>query len=444
MIRKINYRRLFNVLPGYLFVLPALVLFLVFELYPMIMSFFISLCEYEKTSFVFVGLKNYKTLLNDVVFSKSFLNSVLFVLGDVPLVILFSLFVSFVIYNKGKYFLAFARAAFYIPSVASIVTIGAIWRWMLDPTSGIINHIMGMFGIQPIAWLSDPRYALPVLIVILMTITVGQAIILNISTLQNIPKSYIEAASIDGASSWDLIVKIIIPLMKPTTLFIVVMSTIQAFQTFAIVQLLTAGGPIYSTSTIVFQLYQAAFHHEKYGEASAMGVILGLIVIIISMIIYNFPAFSGVNLNSDNVEEFFCDPRFIGIKHTSSDFFTLERIKQKYDRILVYNGFDEMFLSGLIMGADGGIGSTYNIMAEKFIKMRNLFLEGNIAEAQKIQTEANEIIKVLAKVGVMPGEKEILNMMGLEFGTCRKPFRTLTDEEKKLLKEVCQANGVLE
>lgn len=161
------------------------------------------------------------------------------------------------------------------------------------------------------------------------------------------------------------------------------------------------------------------------------------------MIIYNFPAFSGVTLNSDNLKEFLCDERFIGVKHTSSDFFSLERFKQIKKDVLVYNGFDEMFLAGLSMGADGGIGSTYNVMAEKFIQIRKLFGEGKLEEAQKVQTQANNVIKVLIKVGILPGEKEILNMMGLEFGECRKPFRRLSEEDKSLLKEVCAANGVL-
>lgn len=153
------------------------------------------------------------------------------------------------------------------------------------------------------------------------------------------------------------------------------------------------------------------------------------------MIIYNFPAFSGVTLNSENVKEFLCAPRFVGVKHTSSDFYSLERFKKIDSRILVYNGYDEMFLAGLAMGADGGIGSTYNVMAEKFIKIRKLFSQGKIAEAQQIQSEANEVIKVLIKVGVLPGEKEILNMMGINLGECRKPFRRLTQVEKKLLRD---------
>lgn len=153
------------------------------------------------------------------------------------------------------------------------------------------------------------------------------------------------------------------------------------------------------------------------------------------MIIYNFPNFSGVNLTVEQVSEFFCDERFIGIKHTSNDYFALEQFKSNFPDRLVYNGFDEMLLAGLSMGADGGIGSTYNFMAEKFIAIRKLFGENKIAEAQEIQKEANRIIKALCKVGVMEGEKEVLSQLGIEFGRARAPFSELTDEQKKFIKE---------
>ena len=151
------------------------------------------------------------------------------------------------------------------------------------------------------------------------------------------------------------------------------------------------------------------------------------------MIVYNFPNFSGVNLTVDQVGQFLCDDRFIGIKHTSNDYFALSQFKSAFPDKVIYNGFDEMFLAGLSMGADGGIGSTYNFMADKFIEIRKLFLENRIAEAQAKQNEANKIIAVLCKVGVMEGEKEILSQMGLNFGNARAPFSVLTSEQKKLI-----------
>ena len=149
------------------------------------------------------------------------------------------------------------------------------------------------------------------------------------------------------------------------------------------------------------------------------------------MIIYNFPNFSGVNLTSDNIGEFLNDERFIGLKHTSNDYFALERIKNKFPDKVVYNGFDEMFLAGIFMGADGGIGSTYNFMAEKFIKIRKLAGEGKLAEAQKIQNEANAVIEALVKVGVMQGEKAVLTALGMDFGYARAPFARPSDEKVK-------------
>lgn len=147
------------------------------------------------------------------------------------------------------------------------------------------------------------------------------------------------------------------------------------------------------------------------------------------MVIYNFPNFSGVALTPENISEFLCDDRFIGVKHTSNDYFAMEQFKTKFPDKVVYNGFDEMFLSGLAMGADGGIGSTYNFMADKFVKIKKLYEEGKMQEALEVQQTANKIIKALCKVGVGQGEKAVLTLMGLDFGDARPPYKKLTKEE---------------
>ncbi len=146
------------------------------------------------------------------------------------------------------------------------------------------------------------------------------------------------------------------------------------------------------------------------------------------MLIYNFPAFSGVNLTTENLKEFLNDERFIGVKHTSNDYFALEQFKTAFPNKIFYNGFDEMFLAGLSMGADGGIGSTYNFMAEKFIKMQQLFNEEKHSEAFEVQQTANKIIAALIKVGVFQGEKAVLNMLGFDFGDVRAPFKGISKE----------------
>ena len=151
------------------------------------------------------------------------------------------------------------------------------------------------------------------------------------------------------------------------------------------------------------------------------------------MLVYHFPAFSGVNMGVGEISQFLENDKFMGIKFTSNDFFTLEQCKSRFPHKLVYNGFDEMFLSGLSMGADGGIGSTYNFMADKFVKIHKLFSENRISEAQEVQKEANRIITLLCKFGVMQSEKEVLNQLGIDFGICRKPFGVLTDEQKAIV-----------
>lgn len=157
--------------------------------------------------------------------------------------------------------------------------------------------------------------------------------------------------------------------------------------------------------------------------------------VALPMIVYHFPNFSGVSLTAANVGEFLQDDRFAGIKYTSSDYFMMEQIKSAFPDKVVFNGFDETFLAGISLGADGGIGSTYNFMADKFVKIKKLYAEGKMQEAKAVQQEANAIITVLCQIGVMQAEKEVLNQLGLDFGHCRRPFAPVTEEQKKLIAE---------
>ena len=147
------------------------------------------------------------------------------------------------------------------------------------------------------------------------------------------------------------------------------------------------------------------------------------------MIIYNIPSFSGVSLTPANIGEFLCDERFIGVKHTSNDYFAMQQFKAAFPEKVIYNGFDEMFLAGLSMGADGGIGSTYNFMAEKFVKIKQHFDNNVIKQAQSIQADVNKIVSALCKVGVFQGEKAVLSLMGIDFGDARPPFSKLSKDD---------------
>ena len=164
------------------------------------------------------------------------------------------------------------------------------------------------------------------------------------------------------------------------------------------------------------------------------------------MIIYLFPGFSGVNMDEDHIFQFLCDDRFVGIKFTYNDFYLLNRIKTIYSNKLVLSGLDEMFISGFAAGADGAIGSTFNFMADQFINIKKTYEEGKHEEAIKLQSAVNQVIKVLMRVGMLPGEKEILNILGLDFGICRKPFKAISEEEHEMLKVALNKlyNGNLE
>ena len=156
----------------------------------------------------------------------------------------------------------------------------------------------------------------------------------------------------------------------------------------------------------------------------------------IPMIMYNFPGASNFHFNKEMAEDMFKNEHFIGIKHTTPDLFMLQQFKSMKENPIVYNGFDEMFVAGLSMGADGGIGSTYNFMAEKFIGIYNAFKNNDVKKAHEIQEEANEIIALLIKHGVFAMEKGVLTEMGIDMGVCRKPFTELTAEGKQACKDI--------
>lgn len=151
------------------------------------------------------------------------------------------------------------------------------------------------------------------------------------------------------------------------------------------------------------------------------------------MLVYNFPALSGVTLTSDHIKELSADSRIIGVKHTSMDLYQLEQMKAANEKLILYNGHDEVCLGGLSMGADGAIGSTFNFMADRFVGIKAFYDQGKLDEARALQKSANEIIAVLIKTGVFRGIKYILGQMGIECGDCRKPFSPLTEESKALL-----------
>ena len=275
-------------LTSYLFLLPALSFFVMFVAYPMIHGIYISFFDYNLTNFKFIGVDNYITLFKDKNFHQSVTNTVVLVLVAVPVVIAFSVFAAMTIYKKHEMLRSLFRGIFYLPAVTSVVSVTVVWNWIYHPNFGILNYLTSLVGMKPIFWLGDPNTALMAITAILITTSVGQPIILYVAALGNIPTSYIEAAQLDRANSRQIFTNIIWPMLMPTNLYVIVITTINTFQCFSLIQLLTSGGPIYKTSTVMYSVYEQAFSFGNFGLASAMGVLLAIIIGIISIIQFKF------------------------------------------------------------------------------------------------------------------------------------------------------------
>lgn len=288
--KKHTKRKMKDILSAYLFLLPALAFFFTFVLYPMLKGVYLSLFKFRGRSEKFVGFDNYQSLIQNEVFLKSLKNTLLITAIAVPIVIVFALFVAMNIYNKSSGVRSFFRGVFYIPAISSVVSVTVVWAWIYHPQYGILNHVLKSVNIieSNVDWLGSNSTALFAIIAILITTSVGQPIILYVAALGNVPKDCIEASTMDGANKWTVFSKIIWPLIMPTTLYIVVVTTINSFQIFALIQLLTAGGPNYGTSTVMYLVYETAITQGRFGMASAMGVILAILIGLVSLIQFKF------------------------------------------------------------------------------------------------------------------------------------------------------------
>ena len=265
---------------AYLFLLPSLIFFVTFVVVPMFICVYYSFTDYGLGGVKgFAGLSNYIKLFQDPIFHRGFLNTVLMVVVAVPSVTAFSLWVSSAIYKMHSIPRSFFRCVFYLPVVTGSVAITVVWKWILDPYNGILNQLIGTDGYN---WLGESRTALACIILILFTTSIGQPIVLYVAALGNVDNSIIEAAQVDGATKLQVFWKVKWPAIMPTTLYVLVITTINSFQCFALIQLMTKGGPMNSTMTIMYQVYYAAYTLYDLGYANAIGVVLAIIIAIFS------------------------------------------------------------------------------------------------------------------------------------------------------------------
>ena len=273
-------------LVSYLFLLPALFFFVGFVITPMAMGVITSFTDASLANGnhgTFIGFTNYIRLFQDPVFLKSAVNTVIIVVVAVPTVTGFSLWVGSAIYKMRAGVRSFFRCVFYLPVVTGSVAVVVVWKWMFDKYDGLFNYIIGVFGGKGLAWTGDAKLALWCIILILFTTSIGQPIVLYVAALGNVDSSLVEAAQVDGATNLQVFWKIKWPSIMPTTLYVAVITTINSFQCFALIQLLPSGGPNYSTSTVMYYLYETAFRTTKeFGYADAMGVILAIVIALFS------------------------------------------------------------------------------------------------------------------------------------------------------------------
>jgi ABC-type sugar transport system permease subunit len=275
-------------LAGFAFVLPALILLVVFALGPFLFTIWVSVHEWNMltpiSTMPSVGLDNYRYLLNDdPLFRETAGNTVYYALGNVGVSVVLALGVALILNGPVK-LRPFWRAAFFMPYVTAPVAIAIVWRNMLDGNWGMINGLLDKAGLPQQPFLDSIEQAMPSMIAVAVWHGVGYYMIIFLAGLQAIPYDLYEAGKLDGAGSWRLFWTITLPLLRPTLLFVIVVNTLNALQAFDLPFVLTDGGPVNSTNTIVMYMYDTAFSFLRMGRATAMAVMLFAVIFVITMI----------------------------------------------------------------------------------------------------------------------------------------------------------------
>ncbi|WP_312096309.1 sugar ABC transporter permease [Niallia sp.] len=269
------------------FVSPMLIGVSILVLLPIFATFILSFADWSFITNIsqlkWVGLQNFVDLFQDKIFLRSLLNNAIFIL-TVPICMIISLFLAIAI-DRNVYFKSYFKVAFFMPYISSVVAIAVVWQVLFHPSLGPINQFLMSLGIEnPPKWIADPNFALVSIMFIQIWISIGFNMIIYLAALQSIPRDLYEAADIDGASAWVKFKNITLPMVSPTTFFLLITGIISTFKVFDLISVLTKGGPMHSTSMIVWNLYDTAFVNLDIGHSSAMAVILFFIVFAITLI----------------------------------------------------------------------------------------------------------------------------------------------------------------
>ena len=273
---------------GKLFILPSMIIFSVFVFIPLIISFVFSFLNFDMmfNNLTFRGLGNFAKLLSDKRFGNSLFNTLYYTVGTVPLGIVVALMVAVAISKQTKVN-NFFKSVYFLPAICSMTIVSIVWSFLLNKDIGIFAYYLSRIGLQLPELLKDPVLAMPTIIMVGIWKNFGFNMVILVAGLQGISDSYYEAADIDGASSRTKLFQITIPLLMPTLTFVIVNSVISSFQVFDQVYVMTRGGPLFKTETIVQYIYTCAFENYDMGYASTVAIVLFLITMAVSFLMFN-------------------------------------------------------------------------------------------------------------------------------------------------------------
>ncbi|TLS51847.1 sugar ABC transporter permease [Paenibacillus antri] len=274
-------------LAGFLFVSPMLLGVTVMVLLPIVAALYLSFTEWSMITGIegikWIGTENFDKLFHDTKFLKGLRNNAIFLL-TVPVYLAISLILA-VLINKFVYMKGFFKVIYFLPYISSVVAVATVWRVLFHPSMGPVNQFLMSVGIDnPPKWIADPQYALVSVMMISVWISIGYNMIVYMAGLQSIPRDLYEAADIDGANGFVRFFRITLPMLSPTTFFLLITGIIYTFKVFDIIAVLTAGGPAGSTNVIVYYLYETAFINLKIGYASSQAIFLFLCVLVITFV----------------------------------------------------------------------------------------------------------------------------------------------------------------
>ncbi|WP_223066322.1 carbohydrate ABC transporter permease [Paenibacillus caui] len=278
---------LWEKLRPYGMVAPAILVFSVFFIYPIFYMIYLSMFDWNFISPTknFVGLQNFVDLFKDPDFMQVLKNSLVYMLLTVSLTIGISLLFA-VWLNRTGVFYGFVQGAIFSPHIISLVSISLLWSWLMDPEYGLLNWAIGLFGFEKLPWLSHPSTSLISLVIVAVWKGIGFNTLVFIAGLQSIPKDIYEAANLDQSRPWKTFARLTFPMLSPTVFFLVIINMISSFQVFETIAIMTQGGPVNSTNTLVYYIYDYGFRFFKIGYASAAGVVLLVIVGLLTLLYF--------------------------------------------------------------------------------------------------------------------------------------------------------------